>query len=144
MRGLPIAISAEDRDLFYHRIMLHLSGIEVVWLSAHHRDFAAADRQAREYCDELRLVMDDLGWGPTVDAGSVELVSDSDLLRRVFERMRGTAVDETEYLEAELRMGREPDARRARKGKRGSPSCLRAGAGRSTGVRSGGSEFRGD
>jgi hypothetical protein len=106
--GATITISAEDRDLIYHRILLHLSGIDAVWLAARHRDFARADRLGREFCDELHLVMDDLGWGETRRDGPVELTSPPEALRRVFKRMRDVAAEE----DAQLRAGEEaqPDA----------------------------------
>jgi hypothetical protein len=34
-----------------------------VWLAVSHKNYDAADRLGREYSDDLRLVLDDLGWG---------------------------------------------------------------------------------
>lgn len=58
-----LTISAEERDLLHNRVLVHLSGIDAVWLAARNRDFEAANRLGGEFCDELQLVMDDLGWG---------------------------------------------------------------------------------
>lgn len=112
MSGATVTISAEDRDLIYHRILLHLSGIDAVWLAARHRDFATADRLGQEFCDELRLVMDDLGWGETRGDAPIELTSSAEVLRRVFERMRDVATEEDEH----LRIGKQaqPDNPRER------------------------------
>lgn len=98
-----ITISAEERDLLYHRIMIHLSGIDAVWLAARHKDFAAADRLGRQFCDELQLVLDDLGWGETRGGEPIELTSPPDVVRRVVEHLRDLAGAE----EAEERKSRE-------------------------------------
>jgi hypothetical protein len=87
----PITISAEERDLLYHRIMIHLSGIDAVWLAARHEDFAAADRLGRQFSDELQLVLDDLGWGETRGDEPVQLSSPPDVVRRVIEHLRDLA-----------------------------------------------------
>lgn len=89
-----ITIEAEERDLLYHRIMIHLSGIDAVWLAAHHEDFAAADRLGRQFSDELQLVLDDLGWGDTRGDDPVQLTSAPDVMRRVFELLRDLAGSE--------------------------------------------------
>lgn len=104
MSAPSITISANERDLLYHRIFIHLSGIDAVWLAARHRDFARADRLGQEFCDELHLVMDDLGWGETRGDGPVELTSPPETLRRVFERLREAAEDENSGL------GQAPEA----------------------------------
>ncbi|HEX5984176.1 MAG TPA: hypothetical protein VFY69_08220 [Solirubrobacterales bacterium] len=107
-----ITISAEDRDLIYHRILLHLSGIDAVWLAARHHDFSRANQLSQEFCDELHLVMDDLGWGETRGDEPVNLTSSPEALRRVFERMRDVASEEDEHIRAGERA--EPDAPRER------------------------------
>jgi hypothetical protein len=89
-----VKISGEERDLLYHRIMLHLSGIDRVWLAARHHDFAEADRLGRQVCDELQLVLEDLGWGETHGDGAVELASPPDLVRRVVLLLRDLASPE--------------------------------------------------
>jgi hypothetical protein len=94
MSGPKITISAKDRDTLYHRIFIHLSGIDAVWLAARHRDFTAADRLGQEFCDELHLVMDDLGWGESRGDAPVELTSPPEALRRIFERLRRVALEE--------------------------------------------------
>lgn len=91
---MGVTITAEQRDALYDRILDRLSGIGDVWLVASSQDFATADRLGREYSDELRLVVDDLGWGDRPDSGGVELKSSPDVLRRVFARLRDTTATE--------------------------------------------------
>lgn len=112
MSGTPITVSAEERDLIYHRILLHLSGIDAVWLAIRRRDFARADRLSQEFCDELHLVMEDLGWGDKQGDEPVELTSSSEVLRRAFGRMRDIAIDEDEHMRSAEEA--EPDGLRER------------------------------
>jgi hypothetical protein len=93
---MAVTITAEQRDALYDRILDRLSGIGDVWLAANSKDFAAADRLGREYSDELRLVLDDLGWGDGSGSDSLELESPPDVLRRVFARLRDTTATERE------------------------------------------------
>jgi len=86
-------ISAEQRDALYDRILDRLSGIGDVWLAASTARFDTADRLSREYSDELRLVLDDLGWGDGPEGG-VELKTDPAVLRRVFTRLRESSASE--------------------------------------------------
>lgn len=86
-------ISAEQRDALYDRILDRLSGIGDVWLAASSGRFDTADRLGREYSDELRLVLDDLGWGDGPQCG-VELKTDPAVLRRVFTRLRESSASE--------------------------------------------------
>lgn len=87
---MSVRISAEERDALYEQIFVRLSGIDAVWLSASAGDFEEAERLGRELCDELRLLMDDLGWGEG-SGESIELTTPPDVLRRVFTRLRGLA-----------------------------------------------------
>jgi hypothetical protein len=89
-----ISISPGQRDLLYDRIMAHLSGIDAVWMAARHEDFEKADRFAHEFCDELHLIMNDLGWGGHSDAELVVLTSPPEVVRRVMRRLRATAATE--------------------------------------------------
>jgi hypothetical protein len=101
--GRGLTISAEERDLLYHRIMIHLSGIDRVWLAARHHDYEEADRLGRQVCDELQLVLDDLGWGENRGDEPVKLTSPPDVVRRVVEFLRDLAEAE----EADERKDRE-------------------------------------
>ena len=91
---MPVVISAEQRDALYDRILDRLSGIGDVWLAADSEDYDTADRLGREYSDELRLVLDDLGWGDGPDETAIELTTPPEVLRRVFGRLRETTASE--------------------------------------------------
>jgi hypothetical protein len=91
---MTVTITAEQRDALYDRFLDRLSGIEDVWLAASSADYDTADRLGREYSDELRLVLDDLGWGDRHDGEDIELTTDSDVLRRVFGRLRDSTAGE--------------------------------------------------
>lgn len=100
-----IRISAAHRDALYEHILGRLSGINDLWLAVKTEDYDAATRLGREYSDDLRLVLDDLGWGDG-PGRTIELTTPPDVLRRVFGRLRDTAAsqrlsEESEW--AELR-----------------------------------------
>jgi hypothetical protein len=86
---VAVTITTVQRDELYDRILDRLSGIGDVWLAANSQDFAA-ERLGRGYSDELRLVLDDLGWGDGPDSGAVEPESAPNVLCRVFARSRDT------------------------------------------------------
>jgi hypothetical protein len=91
---MAVTITAGQRDALYDRILDRLSGIGDIELSANSGDFAGAERLGREYSDELRLVCDDLGWGAGPESDVIELTTSSDVLLRVFGRMRDAAASE--------------------------------------------------
>lgn len=92
---MALTVSAEQRDALYDRIFDRLSGIGDIWMAADSADYATADRLGREYCDELRLVLDDLGWGASLpEGGPIELKTPPDILRRVFGRLRESTATE--------------------------------------------------
>jgi hypothetical protein len=87
---MTVRITAAERDALYEQIIVRLSGIDDVWMAAEAEDFPRASRVAREFSDDLRLILDDLGWG----AGGgkpLELTSPPDVLRRVCTRLRAKA-----------------------------------------------------
>lgn len=83
---MAITITAAQRDALYGQILDHLSGIGDVWIAVSQEDYETADRLGREYSDELRLVLDDLGWGEGTGE-DIELRTAPDVLRRVFKRL---------------------------------------------------------
>lgn len=91
---VAVKITARQRDALYDRILNRLSGIDDVWSAASSADYDTADRLGREYSDELRLVLDDLGWGDGPGGEEIELTADSDVLRRVFSRLRDSTAGE--------------------------------------------------
>lgn len=91
---MTVTITHAQRDALYDRILDRLSGIEDIWLAASTGKYETAERLGREYSDELRLVLDDLGWGDGPDVETIELTTAADVLRRVFGRLRETVADE--------------------------------------------------
>jgi hypothetical protein len=91
---VTVTITHAQRDAVYDQILDRLSGIDDIWIAASKADFETADRLGREYSDELRLVLDDLGWGDGPEPETIELTTAPDVLRRVFGRMRETAAGE--------------------------------------------------
>lgn len=112
----PITISAEERDLLYHRILIHLSGIDRVWGAVEADNFEEADRLSRQFSDELQLILNDLGWGEGRGEGPVELTSSPDVVRRtaLFLRDLARAEDADERVEREEMKAAEAENRRVR------------------------------
>lgn len=88
---MSLTISAEQRDALYDQIFDRLSGIDDVWLAVSMGDYEAAERLGREYSDDLRLVLDDLGWGDG-PGGAIDLTAPPDILRRAFTRLGDAAL----------------------------------------------------
>jgi len=104
---VSVRITAAERDALYEQIHVRLSGIDAVWLAVEAKDYEEAKQLAREFSDDLRLVLDDLGWGEG-SGEALELVTPRDVLRRVFTRMHGEAkrqrvLEEEERTEGRLR-----------------------------------------
>ncbi len=108
---MAVKISAEQRDALYERIVDRLSGIEDIWLAASTKRYETADRLGREYSDELRLLLDDLGWGDGPEVETIELTTEPEVLRRVFARLRDTAAGERAHRQAGWVENRDQDAR---------------------------------
>lgn len=97
---MSVRISAAERDALYEQIVVRLSGIDEVWIAVEAGDFARADQVGREFSDDLRLVLDDLGWGEG-GGEALDLVTPPEVLRRVCTRMRARAEAQRETEEAE-------------------------------------------
>lgn len=110
---MSFEITAAERDALYDHIQARLSGIDEVWSAVEAEDYEAADRVAREFTDDLRLVLDDLGWGEG-GGRALQLTTPPDVLRRVFTRMQGRAEGQQEEEEQERAEGhrREEQNRR--------------------------------
>lgn len=104
---MTVTLTAAEPDALYEHIYVRLSGIGDVWLAVEAADYEAAGRLGRDFCDDLRLVLEDLGWGEG-SGRELELRTPPEVLRRVFRRV-GTAaeaeraVEERERLEAHQR-----------------------------------------
>ncbi len=103
---MSVRITAAERDALYEQIYVRLSGIDEVWIAAEAEDYARAERVAREFSDDLRLILDDLGWGEG-SGEPLELGTPPDVLRRVCTRMRSRA-EGMRAMEAEERAERRP------------------------------------
>jgi hypothetical protein len=93
-------ITPDQRDALYDQILDRLSGIGDVELAIRSEDYDNAERLGREYCDDLRLLLDDLGLGDG-NGQPVELTAPPEVLRRVLSRLRKLAEDHTAGLEPE-------------------------------------------
>lgn len=87
---MTVTLKAEERDALYEELFIGLSGIDAVWLAAVAENHEEAQRLGRRYCDDLRLLVDDLGWGEG-SGESLELTTPPDVLRRVLTRLREAA-----------------------------------------------------
>lgn len=85
-----LTITGAQRDALYDQILDRLSGIGDIQLAIRADRYEDAERLARAYCDDLRLLLDDLGFGDG-NGKPVELTSPPEVLRRVLPRMRDLA-----------------------------------------------------
>lgn len=97
---MSVAISREERDSLYNRIVLRLNGIEAVHYAIEAKDWSTAQHLGEEFSDLLRLVCGDLGWGEEADA-QLTLATPPDVLRRAAGVLRQTATLEREQRETE-------------------------------------------
>ena len=97
---MSIAISAAQRDALYDQILDRLSGIGDVWVAASAGRFETAARLGQEYSDDLRLILDDLGWGAGVGE-TIELKTPPEVLRRLLPRLEQAAAMHSAGLRAE-------------------------------------------
>jgi hypothetical protein len=98
------AITGAQRDALYDQILDRLSGIGDIEIAIQMENYEDAERIGREYSDDLRLLLDDLGIGDG-DGGRVELTTPAEVLRRVLPRLRDlaesfSASQEPEWIEA--------------------------------------------
>lgn len=80
-----IKISARARDVLLDQIVDHIHGIDDLRIVVERRDFASAERLARDYSDDLRLATEVLGWGEA-RADEFELTLPPGVLRRLMSR----------------------------------------------------------
>jgi hypothetical protein len=93
-------ITAAQRDALYDQILDRLSGIGDIEVAIQSEDYDDAERIGREYSDDLRLLLDDLGIGDG-NGEPVELTTPPEVLRRVLPRLRELALNYTAGLESE-------------------------------------------
>lgn len=83
--GKPVKLSAADRDVLYGTCLDSLCRLPDLWMEIDQQRFEDADRLAREVIDDLRLILDGLGWGQAGEA-DVELMTPPEVLRRAMSR----------------------------------------------------------
>ena len=91
-------ITVPQRDALYDQILDRLSGISDIEVMIKAENYDTAERLGREYCDDLRLLLDDLGLGDGTGE-PVELGAPEEVLRRVMPRMRERAEDHAASVE---------------------------------------------
>lgn len=104
-------ITPEQRDAVYDQLLDRLSGIGDVWIAASKERFDTADRLGREYSDDLRLVLDDLGWGGRPGQGPIELTAPTQVLRSVFGRLQESVEGERDHWGEDWAASREHEER---------------------------------
>jgi hypothetical protein len=107
---MTIKISAAHRDALYEQLLDRLSGIGDVWAAINNEDFETATRLGWEYSDDLRLILEDLGWGAG-PGRSVGLSAPPDLLRRVFSRLREITATQRAFEAPEWAAARDREER---------------------------------
>jgi hypothetical protein len=98
---MSLTITASQRDALYDQILDRLSGIGDIEVAIQAENCDAAERIGREYSDDLRLLLDDLGIGEG-DGKPVELTALPEVLRRVLPRLRQLALNHSASLEPEM------------------------------------------
>jgi hypothetical protein len=97
---MRLTITAAQRDALYDQILDRLSGIGDIEVAIQAENYGDAERIGREYSDDLRLLLDDLGVGEG-NGEPVELSVPTAVLRRVLPRLRELAMNHTASLEPE-------------------------------------------
>jgi hypothetical protein len=93
---VPVTITARQREALYIQVLDHLGGIGDLPLAIDAGNYIEADALGRAFADDLRLLLDDLGWPDRSEHppdGLVELTMPPDDLRRVIERLREEATE---------------------------------------------------
>lgn len=102
-----LTITSEQRDALYEGILDHLSGIGDLWIAVESGNLSRANRLGHEFSDDLRFVLDDLGFGEGTGA-TIELKTPPDVLSRVLSRLESQA-DAVHQTEAEERAADHPE-----------------------------------
>jgi hypothetical protein len=98
---MRVTVTAEQRDALYDQILDRLTGIGDIEIAVRSGNLEAAERLGREYSDDLRLLVDDLGFGES-HGESVALTTPPEVLRRTLVRLRDLAAAYSASQEAEF------------------------------------------
>jgi len=107
---MSLTITAAQRDALYDQILDRLSGIGDIEVAIRIENYESAATLSREYSDDLRMLLDDLGFGGGTGE-PVELTSDPDVLRRVLPRLRELAERHTASLKPQWAEARQIEER---------------------------------
>jgi hypothetical protein len=108
---MTLTITAGQRDLLYEEILIRLAAVGDINLALKQKDWEAATRLGMAFSDDLRLVSQDLGWGPRQADEPVELTSPPDVLRRAMSRWRDALLGIDAAQESERKSLRESQTR---------------------------------
>lgn len=100
----PLQITPNERDALYRDVVDHLSGLGDLILALDQKDFDQARRLAQGFSDDLLFLLNDLDFGDETDADApLQLTTERDVLRRLFERLRDRSLfaDQVESAERE-------------------------------------------
>lgn len=106
---MSIAISGEERNALYERIVMQLNGIDGVYRAIEEEDWERAQRLGQEFSDLLRFVCEDLGWGENA-ASAFQLQTPPDVLARAAGAVREMAKFDVAQFESERRDAEEREA----------------------------------
>lgn len=113
---MPITatIDRAQRDGLYELIRNHLGAIGDVWIALEEsEDYATAERLAREFGEDFRL-LEDIGWRPREDRGAFELTMAPYDLTEALKRLHDEAQEVLSGSETERRSQEEDAATDAR------------------------------
>ncbi len=109
---MSTTLTRDDRDALYGLIVVRLSGIDDVYRAVEDEDWEAAQRLGQEFSALLRLVCEDLGWGPGKEE-ALTLSTPPDVLARAASSLREMAKRDRIHYEDESRSAEE-EAKEAR------------------------------
>lgn len=87
---MALVLKPEHRNALYDQLLDRLSGIGDIEIAINSGHLSEAEQIGREYSDDLRLLLDDLGLGERA-ADQTELSTPRDVLARVLPRLRDQA-----------------------------------------------------
>lgn len=99
---MSVEITAAERDALFEQLHARLSRIDEVWSATMSEDWERANRAGRDFSDDLRLLVEDLGWGEG-GGGDLELTTPPEILRRVLTRMQKRGEERRQVEEEERR-----------------------------------------
>jgi len=103
---MSIAVTREERDALYDRIVVRLNGIDSVYRAVDEEDWETAQELGLEFSDLLRLVCEDLGWGEEGEE-NLSLKTPADVLARAAASLLTLATFDQEYHDAEAKLAEE-------------------------------------